>query len=69
MLYKVNDVVRCKEKSGCGGDSPVDLVGVIVEIFNDPDIAFEVEFSGPNGETTYTSTLSADDIELVNLSE
>lgn len=61
--YKVNDLVRCKKNVN---DDHHNLIGVIVEVFDHPNAAVEIEFSDVNGKTINTATLSINDIEVIN---
>lgn len=60
----INDVVVLKidlpEESLRKG-----MHGVIVTIFNDPELAYEVEFCARNGETIAELALQPDQIEVL----
>lgn len=59
---KINDVVTLKvdlpEENLVKG-----MVGVVVSIFDEPEMAFEVEFCGSGGETIAEVALTPEQVE------
>ncbi|MEO0510059.1 MAG: DUF4926 domain-containing protein [Verrucomicrobiota bacterium] len=61
---KEHDTVRLKTDVEDYG-LKAGMIGVIVCVFDEPEIAYEVEFSNEKGETICELALSADSIEFV----
>lgn len=64
MIFKENDTVRIlcsKDESIKQGD-----IGVVVMVFDNPNIAYEIEVFDENGDTKAISTFIDNEIELLN---
>lgn len=61
MIFKENDVVRIlcsKDENIKQGD-----IGVVVMVFDNPNIAYEIEVIDENGDTKAICTLLGNEIE------
>ena len=63
MKFKENDTVKilCSKKNIKEGD-----IGVILMVFKNPNIAYEVEIIDENGETKAIDTFLEGEIELLH---